>query len=124
MILNDENFMLYAAHYYDIRRSAGVEEFNEDLKRFQYLKRLLRRFDDTGDLNIRLIMNHIVVLYNCFGNAATPMLFMKLSDHHDSLKPCVLFLNYLPAVIRYGDVELKTVDIPLNKTVVDELRKL
>jgi hypothetical protein len=66
MILNDTNFLLYAAKAYDVKKSSGAEEFYEDLKRFQYLKRLFKRNEETDDLKIRLILNHIIVLYNCW----------------------------------------------------------
>ena len=82
MILDEKSFLLIAAKNYDMKRSSGVEEFYDDLKRFQYLKRLFKRYEDDGDLRIRLILNHIVVLYNCFGSAATNMLFYKLKEHH------------------------------------------
>ena len=124
MILNDTNFMLYAAKAYDIKKSSGADEFYEDLKRFQYLKRLFKRYEEADDLKIRLILNHIIVLYNCFGAETTHMLFFKLKDYHGMLKPFVLFLNYLPEVVEYEDIKLKTVDVPLDPQIISELRKI
>jgi hypothetical protein len=116
--------MLYAAKAYDVKKSSGAEEFYEDLKRFQYLKRLFKRYDEAGDLKIRLILNHVIVLYNCFGPDATDMLFFKLKEYHKYLKPFVLFLNYMPAKIHFEDITLYNSDIGLDKTIVDELRKI
>lgn len=124
MILNDSNFMLYAAKAYDVKKSSGAEEFYEDLKRFQYLKRLFKRYDEAGDLKIRLILNHVIVLYNCFGPEATHMLFFKLKEYHRYLKPFVLFLNYMPEKIHYEGITIHGSDIGLDPTIVDELRKI
>ena len=124
MILNDSNFLLFAAKAYDVKKSSSSEEFYEDLKRFQYLKRLFKRYEEADDLKIRLILNHIIVLYNCFGTETTHMLFFKLKDYHSMLKPFVLFLNYLPEIVEYEDVKLKTVDVPLDSQIIAELRKI
>lgn len=124
MILNEDNFILYAARCYDIKKSTSSEEFQEDLKRFQYLKRLLNRYKEDGDLKVRLILNHMIVLYNCFGPEATNMLFFKLKEFHPIIKPFVIFLNYLPEKIAYEDIILHTSDIPLDMSIVKELRKI
>lgn len=124
MILDEKSFLLIAAKNYDMKRSSGVEEFYDDLKRFQYLKRLFKRYEDDGDLRIRLILNHIIVLYNCFGSAATNMLFYKLKEHHKYLKPFVVFLNYMPAVIEYENIIIRDTDIMLDPIIIEELRKL
>jgi hypothetical protein len=124
MILNDENFILYAAKAYDIKKSATADEFYEDIKRFQYLKRLLRRYEKSSDLKIRLILNHIIILYNCFGPAATNMLFFKLKEHHSHIKPFVLFPQYMPEYIEYEGKLIKNSDIPLDANIIKELRKI
>lgn len=124
MILNDTNFLLYAARCYDIKKSTGDEEFYEDLKRFQYLKRLFKRYEEADDLKIRLILNHIIVLYNCFGAEATHMLFFKLKEYHTMVKPIVLFLNYLPEKIEYEESIIFSSDIQLDPRIVQELRKI
>jgi hypothetical protein len=124
MILNDTNFLLYAAKAYDVKKSSGAEEFYEDLKRFQYLKRLFKRNEETDDLKIRLILNHIIVLYNCFGLEATNMLFFKLKEYHPQLKPFVLFLNYMPEVINYEETAIRSSDISLDPSIVRELRNI
>ena len=124
MILNDTNFLLYAAKSYDIKRSASTEEFYEELKRFQYLKRLFKRYEESGDLKVRLILNHIIVLYNCFGEDTTNMLFFKLKEYHSCLKPFTIFLNYMPEQVMYEDCVIRNSDIALDQTIVNELRKI
>lgn len=124
MILNDSNFLLYAAKAYDVKKSSGAEEFYEDMKRFQYLKRLFKRYEEADDLKVRLILNHIIVLYNCFGPEATHMLFFKLKEYHSYLKPFVLFLNYMPENVHYENVVIRNTDIPLDPKIVKELRNI
>lgn len=124
MKLNDDSFMLFAAKHYDMTKATGIEEFNDDLKRFQYLKRLFKRYRDEDDLKVRLILNHLIVLYNCFGPETTHMLFMRLKDYHSCLKPFVLFLNYLPDEVEYEDVKLNTKSIPMDVKIVKELREI
>ena len=81
--LNDENFLLFAAHNYNNKQCTETEEFYDDLNRFKYIKRLLSRYDDTGELQERLILNHIVVISNVFGiEAGTKMLWYKVKDQH------------------------------------------
>jgi hypothetical protein len=70
------------------------------------------------------MLNHLIILYNCFGINATPMLFLKLEEYHQYLKPFVLFLNYMPEAIDYNNQRLRTVDIPLDEKIVEELRKI
>lgn len=124
MILDEKTFILYAAKHYDTLRSSGIDEFYEDLKRFQYLKRLFRRYEDDGDLRLRLILNHLIVLYNCFGPAATNMLFFKLKEYHTYVKPFALFLNYMPEYIEYEGIKILDSDIALDPKIVEELRKI
>lgn len=124
MQLNEDTFMIYAAKHYDMRRAASIDEFNDDLKRFQYLKRLFRRYEELDELKTRLILNHLIVLYNCFGASATPMLFMRLEEYHKYLKPFVMYLSYMPKVIEYGEKKIIDSDIPLDFKIVEELRNL
>ena len=124
MKLNEDTFMLWAAKYYDMRNAASMDEFNDDLKRFQYLKRLFRRYEDMDDLKIRLILNHLIVIYNCFGQAATPMLFMKLEEYHKFLKPFVVLIGYMPELVEYGEKTVVSSSIPMDERIVKELREL
>ena len=124
MKLDEDSFLLYAAKYYDIRMAASSEEFYDDLRRFQHLKRLFKRYEEDDDLKVRLILNHLTVIYNCFGAGATTMLFYKLEEYHKCLKPFVIMLGYMPEVVSYSDKQIITSKIPLDQTIVDELRKL
>ena len=124
MRLDEESFLLFAAKCYDIRMAASTEEFYDDLRRFQHLKRLFKRYEEDDDLKVRLILNHLTVIYNCFGAGATTMLFYRLEEYHKSLKPFVVMLGYLPEIIEYSDKKLITSEIPLDQIIVDELRKL
>ena len=124
MVVTEAYFLVYAAKYYDFRNSATEDEFNDDLKRFQYLKRLFKRYDEDDQLKERLILNHLIVIFNCFGKHATPMLFMRLPEYHAFLKPFIILLGYMPEVIQYNDVSLRNTDIPLDQTIVQELRTI
>lgn len=116
--LTEENLFLYAAKHYDNPTFSDVEEFYEDLKRFKYIKRLLNRFIETGDLGERLILNHLVVVFNVFGPEATlNILGLKLDPKHwPIIKPFLVFLNYV--------TNDELVDIEMNKYVVEKLRRI
>ena len=77
MKLTESTFLLYAAKYYENPHCSDISEFEEDLKRLQYLRKLFSRFKQTGELKERLILNHLIILYNCFGTETTNILFMK-----------------------------------------------
>jgi len=127
MILNDDNFLLFAAKHYDNPQSFGIEEFHEDIARFKYIKRLFNRYEITGDLKERLILNHLIILYNVFGAATTPMLFYKLSGYYSCLKPFVVLLGYMPDKVVGVDLESPIIynsDIPMDQHIVDVLRKI
>ncbi len=94
--LDDSNFILYAAKHYDNPQCYDVEEFYDDLKRFKYIKRLFGKYHDTGEIRENLILNHIVVLYNVFGDAATRMLFFKLVGYYSYLKPFLVLIGRMP----------------------------
>jgi len=95
--LTQDNWILFAIKHYDNPQSVTYEDFEEDLKRFKYIKRLFRRYQTAGDLKTHLILNHIILLYNIFDDAATPLLFFKIEDvYWPILKSFLLFLNRLP----------------------------
>jgi hypothetical protein len=100
--LCDDNFLIFAMKAYD-KPNCIMSEFEEDLKRIKYVKRLIRRYRITGELKERLILNHIIVLANVFGTeAAVRMLFYKFDeDDYDILKTFLVFLNYMPKTV-YG----------------------
>lgn len=124
MKLTKDTFNMLAIKHYDMRKAVSMAEFEDDMKRFHYIKRLFRRFQHNDDLKIRLILNHITILYNCLGPIATPMLFMKLEEYHSYLKPFVIFLNFMPDRIEYADQIILSSEIPLDTIIVKELRKL
>lgn len=98
--LNDENFMLYAMKCYD-SPNCIMSEFEEDLKRIKYVKRLIKRYKTTGELKERLILNHIIILSNVFGTRnAVRMLFYKIEEQdYEMLKTFLLFLGYMPDIV-------------------------
>lgn len=121
--LNDNNFLLYAMHHYDNPQCHSVEEFEEDLKKFLYLKKLLSRYKKDGELRERLILNHIIVLYNVFGEAATNMLFYKIDEEcWDALTTFLVYLERMPEQIPEHSIKLS--DIPLDERVISVLRKI
>lgn len=126
-ILNESNYLLYAAKNYDNPHCTGLDDFLDDLKSFKYLKRLFNRFINNNELKDHLIINHLILLYNVFGvECATRLLFLKMDEHHyPILKPFLISMNYLPEVV-YGinGKDIKTVDIPLDELSVSKLRKL
>jgi hypothetical protein len=125
--LDDSNFVLYAAKHYDNPQCYDVEEFHDDLKRFKYLKRLLGKYEDTGELRENLILNHIIVLYNVFGEAATRMLFFKLVGYYSYLKPFLVLLDRMPDVlvgIGFSTSVIKGNDIVMDTHIVQKLRKI
>jgi hypothetical protein len=95
--LNEDNFLLFAIKHYENPQSVTYEDFEEDLKRFKYLKRLLKRYKKGSELRTHLILNHIIILYNVFGEAATPLLLYKLdSEYWSAIKTFLLFLDRWP----------------------------
>ena len=96
--LDHETWLFFAIQNYNNPSSVTYSDFEEDLKRFKYLKRLLRRYETTGELKTHLLLNHFIILYNIFGEAATPMLFFKIEeDLWSVMKTFIIFLNRLPA---------------------------
>jgi len=125
--LNDKNYTMFAMKYYDNRQCTSVEEFQEDLNKIKYVKRLFNRFLDTGELRTNLILNHLIVIYNVFENEpATRMLFFRVEKKFYSiLKPFLIFLNRLPETVRgIEGIDIHTSHIPLNETTIKELRKI
>jgi hypothetical protein len=122
MKLGESTFLLYAAKHYDNPHCSDIAEFEEDLKRFQYLRKLFSRYKQTGDLKERLILNHLIILYNCFGVDATNMLFMKLEEYHKYLKPFVEYLNFMPAFIEYENKKIHNNHIESDRTIEETLK--
>jgi len=115
--LNEENFLIFAIKNYENPQAVTREDFDKDLSRFRYIKRLLKRYKTTGDLKVHLLVNHFIILYNIFGDATTPMLFYKIDKNlWSSIKSFVVFLNRLPD---YPQTYIH--EIELDQTCLDAL---
>ncbi len=124
--LNEKNFLLYAMQHYDNPQCVEVEEFNDDLKRIKYIKRLFNQYATEGVLKERLLLNHIIVFYNVFSvEAATRILFYKLEDQFwPMLKTFLFYLKFLPDKIEsINGRTISTTEIPMDQGIVDSLRK-
>jgi hypothetical protein len=122
--LNEDNFLLYAVKNYYTPGSMGMKDLEDDLKKFKYVKRLLNRYKNTGESSERLVLNHLVILYNVFGEATTDMLFYKLGKElWPDLKTYLVYLHRMPleTVVSPG---IKETDIPLNNELIKVLRAL
>jgi hypothetical protein len=124
--LTEKNFQLFAMKYYLNPHCTDLLEFHDDLKRIRYIKRLFKKYRDTGELKERLILNHLLVIYNMFeSRAATRMLFLKLDGYLHYLKPFLMFLNYYPTDL--GLIEGGTVtdsEIGIDPEIVKVLREI
>ena len=115
--LNEENFLIFAIKNYENPQAVTREDFDKDLSRFRYIKRLLKKYKTTGDLKVHLLVNHFIILYNIFGDATTPMLFYKIDKNlWSAIKTFVVFLDKLPDYPR-----TYIHDIELDQTCLDAL---
>ena len=95
--LNKDNFLLFAIKEYENPTTSTQEEFEEDLRRFKYVKRWLKKYKETGTINSHLLLNHIIVIFNCWNDAAIPMFFHKIEfEYWSSLKSFLLYLDRVP----------------------------
>lgn len=127
MRLTDANFIMYAMKAYQNPHCLDIDEFHEDLKKIKYIKRLLNRYKQTSVLKERLILNHIIVLYNVFGpEAATKILFFKLAPQFwPELKTFLVFLHYMPERITdVSDQDIYSSNIDLDINIVEALRQI
>ena len=121
--LTEDNFLVYAMHHYDNPQCHSIAEFEEDLKKILYLKKLLSRYKNNNELRERLILNHIIVLYNIFGEAATNMLFYKIEKScWDVLVTFLVYLDRMPETLPQYGITLS--EIKLDETVIATLRKI
>lgn len=124
MNLTESTFLLYAMKHYDNPQCTEMSEFEEDIKRFQYLRKLFSRYRQDKDLKERLILNHLIVIFNVFGPQATNMLFMRLHEYHEYLKPFVLYLNYMPELLVYDDMIVNADSINGDMFIATRLREI
>ena len=118
--LNEDNFLLFAIKNYENPQAVTKEDFDKDLNHFKYIKRLLKRYKNTGVLKTHLLLNHFIVLYNIFGEATTPMLFFKIDkDLWGVMKTFILFLNRIP---EYPKTYIHDIEVDLD--CLKELNKI
>ena len=118
--LNEDNYMMFAIKHYDNPQAVTQEDFYEDLKKFKYIKRLLKRYQKSGELKTHLLLNHFICLYNVFEDAATPLLFFKIDEELWSvLKTFLVFLGRIPEEPR-----TKIHDIEINVECLGLLNKI
>ena len=125
--LNDDNFLFYCAKYYDNPQCHSTEEFIEDLKRIKYIKKLITRYIDSGELKDRLILNHLIILYNVFGaEHMARILYLKMRVQFKYIKPFLILLGVLPEKIYNIKEEavINTESIPMDGVIVQALRKV
>jgi hypothetical protein len=117
-VLNEDNFLLYAANNYRNRQCSDAQEFYDDLNRFKYIKRLISRYKQSGELQERLLINHIVILANVFGiEAAVKMLWYKINNSSwHIIKPILIYLDYIH--------EDDNIEVGLDQHIVEKLRQL
>ena len=125
--LNEKNFLLYAMKEYNNPQCTDVEEFNDDLKKIKYIKRLLNQYVSEGVLKERLLLNHIIIFYNVFPPAAaTRILFFKIEEKFwPILKPFLFYLKLMPEdkIESIMGKEIITNEILMDQGVIDSLRK-
>ena len=110
--LNDDNFILFAIKNYENPQAVTKEAFDKDLNHFKYIKRLLKRYKNTGVLKSHLLLNHFIVLYNIWGEATTPMLFFKIDEElWPAMKTFIIFLNRFP---EYPKTHIHDIQVDLD----------
>ena len=124
--LTNDNIMIFAMKAYD-KPNCIMSEFKEDMKRFNYLKRLFKRYRKLGELREQLVLNHLVVLYNVFGpEVATKLLFFQMSkDDYSALKTYLLFLSCMPEKVKgIKGHDIISSEISVYMTIAHELRQI
>lgn len=118
--LNEDNYILFAIKYYDNPQAVTRDDFFEDLSRFKYIKKLLRKYIKTGDLKVDLLINHFIIIFNVFNDAAIPLLFYRLErELWSSIKTFLIFLQRIPEYPRsFLD------EIPIDETCLKILESL
>jgi len=124
--LTVDNVTMYAMKAYD-KPNCIMSEFKEDMKRFNYLKRLFKRYRKVGELREQLVLNHLVVLYNVFGpEVSSRLLFFKVAkDDYSALKTYLIFLSCMPERVKgIKGQDIISSDIPVDFTIANALREI
>ena len=125
--VNDNNFMMFAIKHYDSPSCTGEAEFREDLSRIRSIGRSFSRYRKTGKINERLVLNHLIVLYNVFeAQAMTKMLSFKLNNYLEYLKPFLMLISMWPDKIEGvgGDYIIVGSDISMDNILIEKLRNI
>jgi hypothetical protein len=123
MFKSEADFLQYAMHHYDNPQCSTVTEFEEDLKKFLYLKKLFTRYKKNDELKERLILNHLIVLFNLFGESANKMLFYKIEK--EDWNVLTTFLHYIQRMPEFiPETNVRATDLALDERVIKELRKI
>jgi hypothetical protein len=110
--LNEGNYLLFAIKFYNNPQAVTRDDFEADLKRIRYIKRLLKRYKNTGELKVHLILNHLIILFNVFDDATVPLLFYHLEqDLWPSIKSFLVFLNRIP---EYPKTKINEIELDQN----------
>lgn len=121
--LTENTFIQIAMHWYDNIQCTTIEEFEEDIKRFMYLRKLFSRYKDNNDLKERLVLNHLIILHNVFGVITPELLFFKIDKKFlGVLATFMLYLNIMPEEIPELDIRLS--DLELDQEVITKLRNI
>lgn len=122
--LTEKNFLLVAMHHYDNVQCTSIKEFEQDVKRFNYLNKLFNRYHYKNELKERLILNHIIILMNVFGEIAVDLLFFRIDETYwPYLATFLVYLNKLPdQVDRYKNVDCQSIQLDIG--IIEVLRRL
>jgi hypothetical protein len=122
--ITEDNFLTYCMNNYDNRHCSDISEFEDDLRRIQHIKKLIIKYKQSGILRERLILNHVIVLFNVFGKNANEILFLKIGEYKEILKPFIQFINFLPEIIYYSNHNLETNTIKSDQFVIEKLKRI
>ena len=121
--INDNNFIQTAMRHYDNPQCTSVAEFEEDIKRFAYLKKLFNRYTENNDLRERLILNHLIILHNVFGVVTTELLFFKIDKQYwNILVTFLIFLNKMPEEV--PEFSIRATNFNLDPQIINKLRSI
>jgi len=125
--LTHKNYFLYCAKHYDNPQCIDIEEFREDLNRIKYIKKLITRYEQRGELREQLILNHVMTLYNVFGPRHLPrILYLKMRPQIKYITPFLILLNSMPDMLYNVDEEeiIYTDEWPIDNTIAQRLRQI